>query len=181
MSKIGNTPITIPDKVKIEIDEAQQQVTVIGPNGELAAPLHRGISVELDAGQIRVSRSNDKIQTKAYHGLVRSLLQNHIQGVTEGYSKTLKLVGTGYRVKKQGAGLEMTLGFSHPVSVEAVDGIELDIEGNDTIFVKGIDKQKVGQIAAEIRALRPPEPYKGKGIRYEGEVVKLKPGKAAVE
>jgi large subunit ribosomal protein L6 len=179
MSKIGRTPISIPDKVKVDIKDNSVQVR--GPKGELEAPVYEGIKVEIKDEEIQVHRDSDKKQIRAYHGLVRSLINNHIKGVTEGYKKTLKMVGTGYRVQKKGANLTVTVGLSHPVEIEAVEGINLDIEGNDTIYVSGIDKQKVGQVAADIRAIRPPEPYKGKGIRYDGEVVKLKPGKAAVE
>ncbi len=179
MSKIGQKPITIPDKVKVEVKN--KQVIVKGPKGSLSAPIKRNISVEIKDNEVLVARANDKPQTRANHGLVRSLINNHIQGVTEGFEKTLKLVGTGYRVKKQGQGLSVTVGYSHPVAIEPEEGVELDIQGNDTIFVRGIDKQKVGQKTADIRAIRPPEPYKGKGIRYEGEIVKLKPGKKAVE
>ncbi len=179
MSKIGKKPITIPDSVKIEVKG--KEVSVKGPKGELTASLFDNIALELDDDQLRVSAQKDDRQTRAYHGLVRSLINNHIQGVTEGYKKTLKLVGTGYRVKKKGQGLEMTLGYSHPVEFEAVPGANLDIESDDTIHVSGINKQIVGQVAANIRALKPPEPYQGKGIRYEDEVVKIKPGKTMVE
>lgn len=179
MSKIGKKPITIPDQVKVEVKN--NQVLIKGPQGELTAPLFEKIQVKVEGDQIQVDREQDDRQTKAYHGLVRSLINNHIQGVTQGYKKTLKLVGTGYRVNKKGQGLEMTVGYSHPVEFQAVEGISLDIEGDDTIKVSGIDKQLVGQVAANIRAIKPPEPYKGKGIRYADEVVRLKPGKVAVE
>ena len=179
MSKIGRTPIPIPDKVSVEPQD--KKVVIKGPNGELEAPMFKGLEIKIEEGEVRISRSKDNRQLRSYHGLVRSLIQNHIVGVSEGYSKTLKLVGTGYRVKKKGQGLSLAVGFSHPVEVDAVDGITFEIDGDDTIKISGIDKQKVGQVAADIRAIRPPEPYKGKGIRYEGEVVKLKPGKAAVE
>ncbi len=179
MSKIGRTPIVIPDQVKVVVKDDYAQVR--GPKGELEAPIHKGIEVEIKDNEVQVHRDSDKKQIRAYHGLVRSLIANHIEGVTKGYKKTLKMVGTGYRVKKKGSGLSVTVGLSHSVEIEAVAGVNLEIEGDDTIHVSGIDKQKVGQVAADIRAIRPPEPYKGKGIRYEGEVVKLKPGKAAVE
>lgn len=179
MSKIGKTPITISDQVKIEVKD--NEVVVRGPKGELTSPLFNHISIEIEDDQLRVSRDKDDKQTRSYHGLVRSLINNNVFGVTEGYKKTLKLVGTGYRVKKKGQGIEMTLGYSHPVEYQPESGVKIDIEGEDTIYIEGIDKQSVGQAAAHIRALRPPEPYKGKGIRYEGEVVKIKPGKTAVE
>jgi large subunit ribosomal protein L6 len=179
MSKIGKTPISIPDQVKIEVKE--NEVLITGPNGQLSAPLFAHIQVEVQDNEVRVSRDKNDKQTCSNHGLVRSLINNHIIGVTEGYKKTLKMVGTGYRAKKKGQGLELTVGYSHPVIVDPVPGITLELEGDDTIYVLGIDKQKVGQVAANIRAIKPPEVYKGKGIRYEGETVKLKPGKAAVE
>ncbi len=179
MSKIGRTPISIPDKVKLELTASQVKVT--GPKGSLTAPVFLGIKVEIKDNHVWIARDNNRKQTKANHGLVRSLIENHIVGVSTGYQKTLKLVGTGYRVQQQGAKLSMTVGYSHPVEVEPVRGIEFKLEGNDTIHVLGIDKQKVGQVAADIRAVKPPEPYKGKGVRYEDEVVKTKPGKAAVE
>jgi large subunit ribosomal protein L6 len=179
MSKIGKTPISIPDQVKIEVKE--NEVLITGPNGQLSAPLFAHIQVEVQDNEVRVSRDKNDKQTCSNHGLVRSLINNHIIGVTEGYKKTLKMVGTGYRAKKKGQGLELTVGYSHPVIVDPVPGITLELEGDDTIYVSGIDKQKVGQVAANIRAIKPPEVYKGKGIRYEGETVKLKPGKAAVE
>ncbi len=179
MSKIGKTPITIPDEVKIEVKD--NRVIVSGPNGKLSAPLFPHIKVEIKDNRLRVSRSKNDKQSRSNHGLVRSLIENHVIGVTQGYKKTLKLVGTGYRVKKKGQGLELTVGYSHPVEFDPIQGIDFEIEGNDTIYISGIDKQVVGQAAANIRAIKPPEVYKGKGIRYEGEVVKLKPGKAAVE
>jgi large subunit ribosomal protein L6 len=179
MSKIGEKPIKIPDQVKIEINDTE--VVVVGPKGQLTAPLFRLIEVEVKEGEVRVSRKKDNKQAKSLHGLVRSLIENNIIGVTEGYKKTLKLVGTGYRVKKKGQGLELSVGFSHTVTVEPVKDVVLVLEGDDTIHISGIDKQKVGQVAADIRAIKPPEPYKGKGVRYEGEVVKLKPGKTATE
>ncbi|MEA2056950.1 MAG: 50S ribosomal protein L6 [Patescibacteria group bacterium] len=179
MSKIGRTPISIPDQTNVTVEK--NLVRVKGPKGELTAPVYKGITVEVKDDQVVVGRTSEKGQIRAFHGLVRSLISNCIDGVNEGYKKTLKMVGTGYRVKKKGAGLELTVGYSHSVEVKAVEGVNLDIEGNDTIHVSGIDKQKVGQVAADIRAIRPPEVYKGKGIRYEGEVVKLKPGKTVVE
>jgi large subunit ribosomal protein L6 len=179
MSKIGEKPIKIPDQVKIEINDVE--VVAIGPKGQLTAPLFRLIEVEVKEGEVRVSRKKDSKQAKSFHGLVRSLIKNNIIGVTEGYKKTLKLVGTGYRVKKKGQGLELSVGFSHFVAVEPVEDVTFVLEGEDTIHISGIDKQKVGQVAADIRAIKPPEPYKGKGVRYEGEVVKLKPGKTAAE
>ncbi len=179
MSKIGRTPITLPDEVKVEVKK--NKVLIKGPKGELSAPLFRHIQVVVEDGQIKVSRDQDTKEIRSFHGLVRSLINGHVIGVTEGYKKVLKLVGTGYRVKKKGQGLEMTVGYSHPVEVEPIPDIKLEIEGNDTIIISGIDKQLVGQAAANIRDIKPPEPYKGKGIRYEDEQVKIKPGKTATE
>jgi large subunit ribosomal protein L6 len=179
MSKIGKTPISIPDQVQVEVKE--NEVLVAGLKGQLTAPLFKHIKVEIQNGEVRVSRDKNDKQTCSNHGLVRSLINNHIIGVTKGYKKTLKMVGTGYRAKKKGQGLELTVGYSHPVTVDPVPGIILELEGDDTIYVSGIDKQKVGQVAANIRAIKPPEVYKGKGIRYKDEIVRLKPGKAAVE
>ena len=177
MSRIGNTPISIPSGVTVTV--ADGQVVVKGPKGELRSSLVTGIDAKVVDNQVVVSRSSNEKQIKANHGLVRSLINNNVAGVTEGYQKTLKLLGTGYRASQKGKGLSLTLGFSHPIEIEAVAGIDLSLEGNDTIFISGIDKQLVGQVAANIRAKKPPEPYKGKGIRYENEVVKRKAGKAA--
>lgn len=177
MSRIGRTAIPVPNGVTLEIQA--DEMFVKGPKGQLTIPTYRGIKVELVEGEIKVERTNDNLQTKAYHGLVRSLLNNHVLGVTTGYKKTLKLIGTGYRVQQQGQGMSITVGFSHPVIVSPMDGVTFKVEGNDTIIIEGIDKQKVGQMAANIRAIKPPEPYKGKGIRYEDEYVLRKQGKAA--
>lgn len=179
MSKIGKKPIPVPSGVKIEIKDSEIKVT--GPKGSLVSPSFPGVKVELKDDEVRVDRSRNDKQMKSYHGLVRSLIDNSIIGVTEGYKKTLKLVGTGYRAKKKGQGVEMAVGYSHPVEFMPPQGVTLELEGEDTIHVMGIDKQAVGQAAADIRSAKPPEPYQGKGVRYEDEVVKLKPGKAAVE
>ncbi len=178
MSKIGRIPIQIPEDVTVKLTDGL--VEVKGPKGELALEIAPGIEVKVEDNQVLVVRNNDRDQTRANHGLVRSLINNQIQGVTEGYQKTLKMVGTGYRVQAKGKDLNLQVGFSHDVAYEAPEGITLKVEGNDTIVVSGIDKQKVGQVAAEIRQVKPPEPYKGKGIRYEGEHVRRKQGKAAV-
>ena len=178
MSKIGKKNISIPDQVTVTVND--KDVVVRGPNGELKTVLVKGIEVKVENNEVLVSRKNNLKQSRANHGLIRSLIANNIVGVKEAYKKTLKLVGTGYRASMAGAGLSMTLGFSHPVTVEAVPGIIFKLEGNDTIHIEGIDKQLVGQVSANIRGLRPPEPYLGKGIRYSDEVVKRKPGKAAV-
>lgn len=177
MSKIGRKPLALPTGVTITVQG--DQVIIKGAKGELKAPLLAGLKVDVVENEVRVSRTSEDRQVKAFHGLLRSLLENHIEGVTKGYKKTLKLVGTGYRVASKGQGLTLSLGFSHPVDVKPLPGITLKVDGNDTIFVEGIDKQVVGQMAADIRALKPPEPYKGKGIRFEDEVVRRKQGKAA--
>lgn len=177
MSKIGKKSITIPDQVTITIID--NEVIVRGPKGELKTSLASGIKVKIENKEIIVETKNNLKQTHANHGLIRSLIANNVIGVTEAYRKTLKLVGTGYRVTAEGSGLSMTLGFSHPIKIVAVPGISFKLEGNDTIHVDGIDKQSVGQVAANIRKLRPPEPYLGKGIRYSDEIVKTKPGKTA--
>lgn len=176
MSRIGQQPVSIPEGVTVKIDDGQ--VIVIGPKGELSQSVRPELKVTLQDNQILVTRKKDDRLSRSLHGLTRALIANLIIGVTEGFSKTLKLVGTGYRVQDKEGKLALSLGFSHPVIIKPVEGIELEVEGNDTIVVSGIDKALVGQTAAEIRAVRPPEPYKGKGIRYEGEKVKKKPGKA---
>jgi len=178
MSKIGKKNISIPDQITVTVND--KEVVVHGPKGELKTALVKGIKVKVENGEVSVSRKNNLKQSRANHGLIRSLIANNIVGVKEAYKKTLKLVGTGYRASMAGAGISMTLGFSHPVVVEAVPGISFKLDGNDTIHIEGIDKQLVGQVSANIRGLRPPEPYLGKGIRYSDEVVKRKPGKAAV-
>ena len=177
MSKIGRTPISIPAGVTLDVQPTQ--ILVKGPKGQLTVAMVSGVAVAVEGDQILVTRLNDERQSRANHGLMRSLLNNQVTGVTTGYKITLKLVGTGYRVTGRGQGVSLALGFSHPVLVEALPGVKLTPEGNDTIHIEGNDKQAVGQMAANIRKLKPPEPYKGKGIRYENEVVKRKQGKAA--
>ena len=176
MSRIGKLPITVPGGVDIKIDG--QQVTVKGPKGELSLVVAEPIRVALEDGQVLVTRPDDERASRALHGLTRTLINNDIVGVTEGYAKQLEVVGTGYRVQQKGAGLEFALGFSHPVLVEAPAGITLTVEGNNKLTVSGISKQAVGEAAANIRKIRKPEPYKGKGVRYAGEVVRRKAGKA---
>ncbi len=177
MSRIGNKPISIPTGVTVTV--TGDKVMVKGPKGELTSPLQPGITAKVVENEVQISRADDEGQTKAYHGLVRSLIANNILGVTEGFQKTLKLVGTGYRVAAKGTGLSLSVGFSHQVEFDTVPGVTLKVEGSDTIIISGIDKQSVGQVAANIRKIRPPEPYKGKGIRYEDEVVRRKAGKTA--
>ena len=176
MSRIGKLPITVPGGVDVKIDG--QQVSVKGPKGELSLVVPEPIRVALDEGTVLVTRPNDERDSRALHGLVRTLIFNDIVGVTEGYSKQLEVVGTGYRVQQKGANLELALGFSHPVVFDAPEGITLAVEGNTKITVTGISKQAVGEAAANIRKLKKPEPYKSKGIRYEGENVRRKAGKA---
>lgn len=179
MSRIGRKAITLPAGVTATLSE--QEVVVKGPKGELKVELLPGISVQVNEGVLTVTRANEERQTRAFHGLIRSLIENAVLGVHEGFKKTLKLVGTGYRVALKGQGLSLSLGFSHPVEIAAIDGVKLTIEGNDTINIEGIDKQLIGQVAANIRKIRPPEPYKGKGVRYSDEVVRRKAGKTATK
>jgi large subunit ribosomal protein L6 len=177
MSRIGRLPIQIPSGVDVDI--ADRVITVKGPKGSLTHTLAEPISIEKDDdGALRVSRPNDENKSRALHGLSRTLVANMVTGVTEGFSKTLEIVGTGYRVQAKGADLEFALGFSHPVNVPAPDGISFEVQAPTRFVVRGIDKQKVGEVAANIRKLRKPEPYKGKGVRYQGENVRRKVGKA---
>lgn len=176
MSRIGKLPITVPGGVDIKI--AGQQVTIKGPKGELSLVVAEPIRVALEEGQVIVTRPDDERASRALHGLTRTLINNDIIGVTTGYAKDLEVVGTGYRVQQKGNGLELALGFSHPVLFEAPEGVTLAVEGNTKISVSGISKQAVGEVAANIRKLKKPEPYKGKGIRYAGENVRRKAGKA---
>ena len=175
MSRIGRLPIDIPAGVTVSV--SGQDVSVKGAKGELSLAVASPIEVTVEAGQVLVTRPDDERESRSLHGLTRTLIHNNIIGVTEGYSKGLEVVGTGYRVALKGSSLEFALGFSHPVSFDAPAGITLAVEGNNKITVSGIDKQAVGEIAANIRKIRPPEPYKGKGVRYAGEVVRRKAGK----
>jgi large subunit ribosomal protein L6 len=176
MSRIGRLPIAVPSGVDITIDG--QTVNVKGPKGSLTHVVASPITVERDEdGTLRVQRPNDERQNRALHGLSRTLIANMITGVTEGYTKTLEIVGVGYRVQARGSDLEFALGFSHPVPVKAPDGISFAVESPTRLRVTGIDKQQVGEVAAKIRKIRKPDPYKGKGVRYQGEVVKRKVGK----
>jgi large subunit ribosomal protein L6 len=176
MSRIGKLPIAVPGGVDIKIEG--QQVSVKGPKGELSLVVAEPIRVALEDGQLLVTRPDDERDSRALHGLTRTLINNDIIGVTEGYAKQLEVVGTGYRVQQKGSGLELALGFSHPVLYDAPEGITLAVEGSTEITVSGISKQAVGEAAANIRKLKKPEPYKGKGIRYAGENVRRKAGKA---
>lgn len=176
MSRIGLKPITIPAGVEVKISD-NNYIVVKGPKGQLEQQLHRDMKINIENNEITVVRPTENKKHKSLHGLTRTLIANMIEGVTKGYSKTLEIVGVGYRAQKQGNKLVLNLGFSHPVEMEAPEGIEIEVPANNKIVVKGIDKQKVGNYAAVIRDLRKPEPYKGKGIRYEGEIIRRKEGK----
>ncbi|MEX0786255.1 MAG: 50S ribosomal protein L6 [Dehalococcoidia bacterium] len=176
MSRIGKQPIVIPAAVKVQIEG--KSVSVKGPQGELNRVVHADMSLHLDDDKLIVTRPSDRPEHRALHGLTRALLANMVAGVESGFTKTLELQGVGYRAQQMGKNIQVLVGYSHPVDVEAPQGITLEVEGNNKIHVRGIDKELVGQTAAEIRGVRPPEPYKGKGIRYEGEFVRRKAGKA---
>ena len=176
MSRIGRMPIAVPAGVIVDIAE-NNKVTVKGPKGELSRVLPEAMDIKLDGDNVVVTRPNDLKKNKSLHGLTRTLIYNMIVGVTEGYTKVLEVNGVGYRAQKQGKKLVLSLGYSHPVEMEDPEGIETVLDGQNKITVKGIDKEKVGQYAAEIRSKRAPEPYKGKGIKYETEVIRRKVGK----
>ena len=176
MSRIGRLPIDIPAGVTVSVDG--RKVAVKGPKGELTLSVASPIEVSVDDGQVVVTRPDDERESRSLHGLTRTLINNNIIGVTQGYSKGLEVVGTGYRVQQKGGSVEFALGFSHPVLVDPPAGITFTVEGNNKLTVSGIDKQAVGEAAANLRKIRKPEPYKGKGIRYAGEVVRRKAGKA---
>ncbi len=177
MSRIGKQPIEVPQGVDVTLNG--QAVHVKGPKGELDFDVHRDMTVTMDAGVVTVTRPSDEPQHRALHGLTRMLVANMVEGVEKGFTKTLEIQGVGYRALKKGSGIELHLGFSHTIEYPAPDGVGLDLPDQTTIVVTGVDKQAVGQAAAEIRAFRPPEPYKGKGIRYKGEHVRRKAGKTA--
>jgi large subunit ribosomal protein L6 len=176
MSRIGRLPITVPAGVEVKIDGSV--VSVKGSKGELSHTVASPIQVSLEDSTITVSRPNDEREARSLHGLTRTLISNMIVGVTEGYKKNLEIVGTGYRVQAKGSDLEFALGYSHPVPVKAPEGITLTVDSPTKVSVSGINKQQVGEVAANIRKLRRPDPYKGKGIRYAGEVIRRKVGKA---
>ena len=177
MSRIGRSPIPLPRGV--EISATRTTVTVKGPKGQLVVPFNPRLKLNQGEGVLSVERPSDAPRDRAQHGLIRSLISNAVQGVTEGYSRNLQIQGVGYRCAMRGANLELQLGFSHPVVIEPPAGITLAAPEPTRITVSGIDKQLVGQVAANIREVRPPDSYHGKGVRYEGEQVRLKPGKAA--
>jgi large subunit ribosomal protein L6 len=175
MSRIGKQPITVPANVTVTI--SNDNVVVKGPKGELVTPILSQVTIKFVDGVLTVERKRDEKEFRAAHGLTRTLLNNSVEGVTKGFRKTLDIQGVGYRANKAGKNLNLTLGLSHPVAVTEPDGIVFTVEGTNVVHIDGFDKQRVGQIAAEIRSLRPPEPYKGKGIRYRNEVVRKKVGK----
>jgi large subunit ribosomal protein L6 len=177
MSRIGKQPIVIPDGVDVEVKPGT--VKVKGPKGELTQVVSREMKVAVDDGTLTVERPTDRGEHRALHGLTRSLIANMVEGVTEGYERRLEIQGVGYRAQLKGKALEMSLGFSHPVTLQAPDGIEFEVPQPTEVVVRGIDKQLVGEIASQIRKSRPPEPYKGKGVRYAGEHVPRKVGKRA--
>ena len=177
LSRIGRKAIPIPSGVDVQIQPGE--VTVKGTRGTLTQRYHPDVRVKIEDGTVVVERLSERKFHHALHGLTRSLIANAITGVTEGYSKTLELMGVGYRVQQAGNGIILTVGYSHPVEIHPLEGVTLEVEGNNRIHIRGIDKQKVGSLAAQVRKVRPPNPYKEKGIRYEGEVLRLKPGKAA--
>jgi large subunit ribosomal protein L6 len=177
MSRIGRLPVQIPSGVDVTV--ADRTVTVKGPKGELTHVLAEPITIErAEDGSLRLARPDDSREAKSLHGLSRTLVSNMVQGVTAGYSKTLEIVGVGYRVQARGGSLEFALGFSHPVVIEPPEGITFTVEAPTRFVVSGIDKQQVGEVAAKIRKIRKPDPYKGKGVRYQGEVIRRKVGKA---
>ena len=177
MSRIGNQPILIPDGVNVDISGSE--VTVKGPKGELSGAFSKDINITESDGSVLVTRPSDEAEHKAFHGLTRSLLANMVDGVNKGFEKDLELVGVGYRVQQTGKGITLNVMLSHTVVIQPPEGVTLEETDNNKIKVSGIDKQKVGQLASEIRRVRPPNVYTGKGIRYAGEVVRIKPGKSA--
>jgi large subunit ribosomal protein L6 len=176
MSRIGKLPVAVPGGVDVRLNDGE--VLVKGPKGELRQRVLPHVKVQVQDGKVIVERNGDAKEQRAAHGLTRTLVNNMIEGVSKGFRKSLEIQGVGYRAAKSGEKLNLTLGYSHPVTYEPPKGITLSVEGTNKIHIDGIDKQQVGQVAAEIRELRPPEPYKGKGIRYSGEVVRKKLGKA---
>ena len=177
LSRLGRKSIPIPSGVEVSVQYAE--VTVKGPRGTLNQPIHPEVIVRLQDGEVVVERQSPRKFHRSLHGTTRTLIANAITGTTDGYQKTLELMGVGYRVQQTGAGITLNVGYSHPVEVQPLEGVTLTVEGNNRVHVEGNDKQKVGQVAAVIRKVRPPNAYKEKGIRYAGEVLRLKPGKAA--
>jgi large subunit ribosomal protein L6 len=177
MSRIGKRPVVVPKGVEVSVKE--KTVRVKGPKGDLTMNVHPALSVKLDDGAVQVDRPSDAAEHKALHGLTRTLIANMVSGVTEGYQRSLEIQGVGYKAERSGKGIKLSVGFSHTVQYDAPPGITIDLPNPTTIVIKGADKQVVGQVASEIRAVQPPEPYKGKGIRYQGEQVRRKAGKTA--
>ena len=180
MSRIGRAPITVPAGVEVKIDE-NNHIVVKGPKGTLERTLVPQMSIELDAGVITVKRPNDSKENRSLHGLTRTLIDNMVVGVTNGFEKKLEINGVGYRATKEGKNLVLNIGYSHQITMSENDDIQIDVPDANHIVIKGIDKQKVGQFAAEVRGKRPPEPYKGKGIKYDYEVVRRKEGKTGAK
>lgn len=176
MSRLGKKPVSVPSGVKIAVDG--RTINVEGPKGKLSYTAQPEIDVAVDSGEVRITRKDDQRQSRAYHGLTRSLIQNMVMGVSQGYRKALDVQGVGYSATLQGKKLVLAVGFANKITKNIPPGVDVKVDGGTKIEITGPDKQKVGQFAAEVRSVRKPEPYKGKGIRYEGEVVKLKPGKA---
>ncbi len=176
MSRVGKLPVAIPNGVTVTVTP-DNVVTVKGPKGELVKAMNKKVNIAVEDNSVVVTRDNDHKDVRALHGLTRALINNMVTGVNEGYVKTLELVGVGYRAQLQGKKLVLSLGFSHPVEIEAVSGVDFEVEGGTKVKVKGIDKELVGAVAADIRKWRKPEPYKGKGIKYENEVIRRKEGK----
>ena len=177
LSRIGRKAIPVPSGVQVEIEYGQ--VTVKGPQGTLTKLIHPEVNVRLEDGQVVVERYSPRKFHRSLHGLTRSLIANAITGVAQGYEKTLELMGVGYRVQQAGDGIVLNVGYSHSVEISPLEGVNLTVEGNNRVHVRGTDKQKVGEVASRIRRVRPPNPYKEKGIKYAGEVLRLKPGKSA--
>ena len=176
MSRIGRRPVTIPAGVTIE--QARGEIHVKGPKGSLSAPVPPSVAVEVEGGVVRFARLDERKPSRAYHGLARATVANMVQGVTEGFTRELQIEGVGYRAEASGKKLSLALGFSHPVIVDVPEGLAVTVEGQHKIRIQGIDRSRVGQFASEIRSLRPPEPYKGKGVRYVDERIRRKVGKA---
>lgn len=176
MSRVGSQPVQLPEKVSVE--QAGGRLTVKGPKGSLEVHIPKGVSCSVEDGTVTFDRDSEDRTVRAKHGLARALLANAVHGVHAGYERRLQIVGVGYRAASQGKNVQLTLGYSHPVDFEVPEGIEVAVEDNTKLVVRGIDKQAVGQVAADIRALRPPDAYKGKGVRFADEVVRLKAGKA---
>ena len=179
MSRIGKMPVTIPSGVKVTLDG--NHITVEGPKGKLERDFHPNMTVKAEDNVITVERPSDKKEDRALHGLTRALINNMVVGVSTGFKKDMELVGVGYRAAKQGNNLVLTVGYSHPVEMEPLEGVEIDVPAPTKITISGTDKEKVGAFAANVRSVRPPEPYKGKGIKYVDEVIKRKAGKAGVK